>query len=82
MAQRSNVPVVPLALATDAWASGSLVKDFGKIDNSKTVRFSFGAPIRIQGRGSDENQQVIRFIGDKLAGWQQPSGGDRLPAGS
>ena len=73
LAQRAQVPVVPLAMVTDAWSSGTLIKDFGKIDRTKTVRFSFGAPISVEGRGTDENQQVIRFIADKLETWNQQS---------
>jgi 1-acyl-sn-glycerol-3-phosphate acyltransferase len=69
LAQRANVPVVPLALTTDAWGSGRIVKDFGKIDTSKTVRFSFGQPITIQGRGGQAHQAVIEFITGKLSLW-------------
>ena len=69
LAQRANVPVVPLALLTDAWGNGKHVKDFGKIDTSKTVHFSFGEPLWIQGRGSDEHQAVIEFITRKHQEW-------------
>ena len=42
LAKRAQVPVVPLALKTDAWGNGALVKDFGKIDPAKAVHFAFG----------------------------------------
>lgn len=70
LAQRAKVPAVPLALASDAWGNGRIIKDFGKIDASKTVRFSFGQPIAIQGRGAKAQQNVIGFIKGKLAQWQ------------
>jgi 1-acyl-sn-glycerol-3-phosphate acyltransferase len=69
LAHRAGVPVVPLALTTDAWGSGRIIKDFGKIDISKTVRFSFGQPIAIQGRGGQTHQAVIEFIVGKLSQW-------------
>lgn len=34
LAHRANVPVVPIALKTDAWSNGRYIKDFGKIDPS------------------------------------------------
>ena len=70
LAQRAGVPVVPLALMTSqAWAVGRWVKDVGAIDPSKPVKFSFGAPITVEGRGQDEHEQVMAFIGQELARW-------------
>lgn len=71
LARRAAVPVVPLALVTDAWANGEFLKDFGKIDPTKTVRFSFGAPIAVNGGGGDQNQQIIHYIASKLDGWKE-----------
>ncbi|MCP4451744.1 MAG: 1-acyl-sn-glycerol-3-phosphate acyltransferase, partial [Planctomycetes bacterium] len=65
LAQKGKVPIIPLALKTDAWGNGKVLKDFGRIDIGKTVHFAFGAPIQVQGRGSDEHQQVIDFIQQK-----------------
>jgi len=69
LARRAGVPIVPLAVKTDAWGQGKLIKDFGKIDPRKNVHFSFGEPMQIQGRGNEEHQRVINFISDKLAEW-------------
>ncbi|MGD8833790.1 MAG: lysophospholipid acyltransferase family protein [Desulfobacteraceae bacterium] len=69
LAHRAKVPAVPLALATDAWGSGRIIKDFGKIDTLKTVRFSFGRPITIQDRGGQAHQAVIKFIKGQLSQW-------------
>jgi 1-acyl-sn-glycerol-3-phosphate acyltransferase len=70
LARKAGVPVVPLALVTDAWGNGKLLKDFGSIDASKPVRFAFGEPIRIEGRGKEEHEAVIEFIAGKLAAWR------------
>jgi 1-acyl-sn-glycerol-3-phosphate acyltransferase len=69
LAKRAQVPVVPLALKTDAWANGSLLKDFGRIDPAKTVHFAFGEPLPVQGAGAAEHQRVVGFIRENLEAW-------------
>ncbi len=69
LAKRAGVPIVPVAVKTDAWGQGKLIKDFGKIDPHKNVHFAFGEPMQIQGRGNGEHQRVINFIAAKLAEW-------------
>lgn len=71
LALKAEVPVVPLALCTAAWGNGKFVKEFGKIDPSRKIRFAFGPPMRVEGRGAREHQAVIRFIGEKLDAWQK-----------
>jgi len=70
LAQRAEVPIVPLALKTDAWGNGRRLKDFGKIDASKNVKFSFGAPLKVKRKGSDEHQAIIELISNKLKEWK------------
>ena len=71
MARRAGVPVVPLALQTDAWGNGRRIKDLGRIDPSRKVRFSFGEPMEVSGNGRAENDRIIRFIEDKLETWRK-----------
>jgi 1-acyl-sn-glycerol-3-phosphate acyltransferase len=71
LAKRANVPVIPVALKTDAWRNGRLIKDFGRIDTTRKVYFSFGAPIRIEGRGAEEHERIIAFITGKLDEWNK-----------
>jgi 1-acyl-sn-glycerol-3-phosphate acyltransferase len=71
LAQRAGVPVVPLALLTDAWGVGKWIKDVGKIDPSRTVHLAFGEPIRVQGRGGEEHEAVIAFIQERLQAWRR-----------
>ncbi|TWU49593.1 lysophospholipid acyltransferase family protein [Rubripirellula reticaptiva] len=70
LALRAAVPVVPIALLTDAWGNGKRIKEFGRIDPTKTVRFAFGEPITIEDRSARQHQQVIEFIESKLAQWR------------
>jgi len=69
LAKRAGVPVVPLALKTDAWGNGRYLKDFGRVDPSKKVFFEFGKPLMIMDRGTEEHQQIIDFISGKLKEW-------------
>jgi len=69
LAKKANVPVVPLALKTDAWGNGKYLKDYGKVDISKKVWFEFGKPLTISGRGDTEHQQVVAFISERLKAW-------------
>ncbi len=71
LAVRSGVPVIPIAIKTDAWGVGKLFKDFGPIDLHKKVYFSFGAPMHIRGRGAEEHEAVIRFIRDNIEKWKE-----------
>lgn len=72
LAKRNDVHVVPLALLTDAWENGKIVKEFGKLDTSKTVHFAFGEPFKVETNGTKENQTVIEFIQSKLKEWGRP----------
>lgn len=71
LALKANVPVVPIALKTDAWGIGKIAKDFGPIDPGKKVHFAFGEPMSIQNRGAEEHQKIINFISKKLDQWHK-----------
>ncbi|MCC6492816.1 MAG: 1-acyl-sn-glycerol-3-phosphate acyltransferase [Pirellulales bacterium] len=71
LAQRANVPIVPLALKTDAWRLGKgWLADFGRIDPRRKVRFAFGEPIRATGRRGGEQQAILDFISGRLQTWE------------
>jgi 1-acyl-sn-glycerol-3-phosphate acyltransferase len=72
LAKRNKMPVVPIALLTDAWGNGKYIKEAGKIDTQKTVYISFGEPMFISGNGSEEHQAIINFISQKLREWGRP----------
>jgi 1-acyl-sn-glycerol-3-phosphate acyltransferase len=69
LAKKAQVPVVPLALKTDAWANGALLKDFGRIDPARPVHFAFGEALRVQGTGAAEHERVVEFIRNNLVAW-------------
>jgi 1-acyl-sn-glycerol-3-phosphate acyltransferase len=69
LAKRNNIPVIPIAIVTDAWGNGKLIKEFGKIDPSKEVRIAFGEPMIITGTGNEQHEKSIEFISNKLTVW-------------
>jgi 1-acyl-sn-glycerol-3-phosphate acyltransferase len=69
LALKAGVPVVPIALKTDAWGVGKIMKDFGPLDKNKKVHFAFGKPMEIKGRGNEEHREIIAFIQDNLGRW-------------
>jgi 1-acyl-sn-glycerol-3-phosphate acyltransferase len=74
LAKKADVPVVAIALKTDAWGNGRYFKDFGKIDPSKRVFFAFGEPLLVKGRGAEEHEEIIKFITAKLKVWNEQEG--------
>jgi 1-acyl-sn-glycerol-3-phosphate acyltransferase len=70
LAKKADVSVIPLALKTDAWRNGKMLKDFGRIDRKITVHFAFGKPLKVGGRGSEEHQIINDFITEKLSDWR------------
>ena len=72
LAKKAGVPIVPIALKTDAWGNGRLLKDYGKIDPARPVHFAFGRPLTIRDRGTEEHEEIISFITAKLKEWEGP----------
>ena len=70
LAARTGAPVVPMALQTSAWSPGKHLKDYGPIIPSRPVRFAFGEPFKVAGKGSEEHQHVVRFIQGHLEQWR------------
>lgn len=70
LAKKAGVPVIPLALKTDFWGNGKLIKDFGPLDLKKKIHFEFGKPFDITGSGREEHQRVVAFIQTRLDKWK------------
>ncbi len=69
LAKRAGVPVIPLALKTNAWSNGKKFKDFGPFLPHEDVHFEFGAPIRIDGPDREAHEAVIEFIESRMKKW-------------
>ena len=72
VAKRNNVPLIPLALKTDAWGCGArgVLKDYGIVTPDLPVHFRFGKALRVEGNGKEEQEHLCRFIEDSLAEWR------------
>jgi 1-acyl-sn-glycerol-3-phosphate acyltransferase len=71
LAKRGKVPVVPVALKTDAWGIGRRFKDLGKIRPDRTVRITFGDPMPVQGSGKEEHKFIVDFIVKNMKTWAE-----------
>jgi 1-acyl-sn-glycerol-3-phosphate acyltransferase len=69
LARKAGVDVVPVAIKTDFWGNGRLVKELGPLNSNKPIRFKFGEPFGIKGNGREENQRIIQFIQSSLEEW-------------
>lgn len=74
LAKKAGVKVVPIALKTDFWGNGRIIKELGPIDRSKHIYIKFGEPFEVTGSGKEENQKIIDFIQTSLAEWRNNSG--------
>lgn len=73
LARRAGVPIVPVALRTDAWGNNKRgIKDFGPIDPSRPARIHFGEPLTVAGNGKEEHERIVTFIGGKMQDWFPP----------
>ncbi len=77
LARRAKVPLVPLALKTDAWGQGRKIKELGPIKAGMAIRYRFAKPIRVQGQGKEEHAAISEYIATTLAAWQEKDGVNR-----
>jgi 1-acyl-sn-glycerol-3-phosphate acyltransferase len=70
LARKARVPVVPVAIKTDFWGNGRIIKELGPIDNKKTIHIKFGQPFMVAGNGKEENTRIINFIQSSLETWK------------
>jgi 1-acyl-sn-glycerol-3-phosphate acyltransferase len=73
LAKKAGVEVVPIALKTDFWGNGKLIKELGPLDSHKHIHIKFGEPMKITGNGKEENQRIIDFIKASLGEWNRES---------
>jgi 1-acyl-sn-glycerol-3-phosphate acyltransferase len=70
LAQRTGVPVLPLALRTDFWGNGrGVLRDFGPLGPCRDIHFAFGEPIPPGTSARDAQRQVVAFIREHLLEW-------------
>jgi 1-acyl-sn-glycerol-3-phosphate acyltransferase len=70
LARKADVDVVPIALKTDFWGNGKLIKELGPLNHNKHIYIKFGEPMHVTGNGKEENQKIIDFIKSSLEEWR------------
>ena len=73
LAEKTGVPVVPVALLTDCEPTregGGPFKDFGPVDPSRPIRFRCG-PV-LTGSSRDMQRASFDWIAEQLSGWGMP----------
>ena len=71
LAKRSGASIIPIALKTDLWANGKIIKDLGWIDCNKKVSVEFGKSITVESNGKEAHELVLNFIQSRLALWSK-----------
>ena len=71
LAARAGVPLVPLALKTDAWSVGHRIKDCGRIYPNRDVLFRFFPPITVNGPGHAEHNAIRETLSETLSFWEK-----------
>lgn len=69
LARKAEVNVVPIAIKTDFWGNGKIVKELGPLDRHKPIFIKFGVPFPVISQGKDENNRIIDFIKSSLREW-------------
>lgn len=72
LAKRAGVPIIPVAVKTDFWSPGKLIKDLGKIRPENDIHIDFGAPMDSAINPKQLHQAVIDTITEKLTRWGVP----------
>ncbi len=69
LAAAAGVPVIPVALKTDFWGEGGVIRGFGPIRPERTIHIEFGEPLQVVGRGHEQHLRIVGFIESQLARW-------------
>jgi 1-acyl-sn-glycerol-3-phosphate acyltransferase len=69
LAKKAGVKIVPVAIKTDFWGNGKIIKEIGPLNHKKPVMIKFGEPFPVTGNGKEENQRIIDYITENLKEW-------------
>ena len=69
LAKRAKVSIIPIALKTDFWGIGSILKDFGKIHRDREIFFEFGKPLSSDMDKKELHSTIVDFIEGKNREW-------------
>ncbi|MDV6234262.1 lysophospholipid acyltransferase family protein [Leptospira ellisii] len=69
LASRAGVPLIPVALRTDFWENGKVIKELGRIFRDRKINITFGDPL-LPNEDSRKNQNLLlTFVISNLKRW-------------
>lgn len=69
LASKNKVRVVPMAIKTDYWQNGKMIKDLGPFDRDQPINIVFGKPIDTARNPREAHKIVVEFIVKWLNKW-------------
>lgn len=72
LARQAGVPLVPVALQTDFQGIGRVIKDFGRVDPSRPIRFAIGEALGSEIPKGERHRRCVAFIEERLRDWGMP----------
>ena len=79
LALRAGCLIVPVAVKTDFWETGRIVRDLGRVYPEREIHFAFGPPIDPAASGRAARRLIVEFLVEHLSSWGVPCIGS-LPA--
>lgn len=70
LARRSGVQILPVALKTDFWSNGRILKGFGPLKRSRTIHFAFGEAMPVAVKERETQQRIVEFIANQFKRWK------------
>lgn len=71
LAKKAGVAIMPIAVKTNFWQNGRLLRDFGFIDRSQPIHFAFGSPIAVGQNTREAHNEALDFIHAHLTCWHE-----------
>ncbi len=72
LAARADVPLIPIAIKSDFWGTGRIMRDLGPIRPELDIHLAFGPQMHPAGRPRRVHAQVLTFLTERLAAWGVP----------
>ena len=69
LARAAGVKVIPVAIRTDFWSSGKLIRDLGPLYPERPIRMSFGQAFSVEKSGREAHRKVVEYIRHHLEEW-------------
>ncbi|MBQ7586223.1 MAG: 1-acyl-sn-glycerol-3-phosphate acyltransferase [Desulfovibrionaceae bacterium] len=69
LAKKAGVPLIPIALKTDAWTAGKYIKEIAPLRPKRPIHFRFGQVLKIEGPSKEMHKSICEFISNSLNEW-------------